>query len=108
MHIVVYTLWCWHTLENVCENAITCAHVGLHIVVLAHFVGVLMVERGWVSLSLPPSLRGGIRRFLRKRSAYFSIAPVGSLEKSQECVSLRNTHWMLDTEAPDVVSMRPV
>ena len=38
---------------------------------------------------------------LRKCNAYFSIVPVGSLEKLQECFSLRNTHRTQCTEAPN-------
>jgi len=38
----------------------------------------------------------------------FSIVPVGNLEKSWECFSLRNTHRTLATKAPDAASERPV
>ena len=43
-----------------------------------------------------------------KMKCIFSIAPVGNLEKSRECSSLRNTHWTLDVEAPDAEVVRPV
>ena len=38
----------------------------------------------------------------------FSIALVGTLEKSQECSSLRNTHRTLVVEAPDAETVRSV
>ena len=43
-----------------------------------------------------------------KMKCLFSIAPVGNLEKSWECFSLRNTHRTLAAEAPNAVSVRPV
>jgi hypothetical protein len=36
-----------------------------------------------------------------KIKCIFSIAPVGNLEKSQECFSVGNTHRTLCAEAPD-------
>jgi len=36
-----------------------------------------------------------------KNKCIFSIAPVGNLEKSQECFSPRNTHRTQGAEAPD-------
>ena len=36
-----------------------------------------------------------------KNKCIFSIAPVGSLEKSRECFSVGNTHRTLCAEAPD-------
>ena len=43
-----------------------------------------------------------------KMKCISSIAPVGKLEKSRECFSLRNTHRTLATEAPDAEFVRPV
>ena len=43
-----------------------------------------------------------------KIKCIFSIAPVGNLEKSQECSSVRNTHRTLAVEAPDAEVVRPV
>jgi len=43
-----------------------------------------------------------------KMKCIFSIAPVGNLEKSRECFSLRNTHRTLVVEAPDAEAVRPV
>jgi hypothetical protein len=43
-----------------------------------------------------------------KMKCMFSIAPVGNLEKSRECSSLRNTHRTLAVEAPDAEAVRPV
>jgi len=37
----------------------------------------------------------------------FSITPVGNLEKSWKCFSLRNTHRTLSAEAPDAGPERP-
>jgi len=59
--------------------------------------GVPRVERR-VGSSLPPAeLARRDSALLRKLSAVFSIAPVGSLEKSRECFS----HRTLCMEAPD-------
>jgi len=43
-----------------------------------------------------------------KMKCISSIAPVGKLEKSRECFSLRNTHRTLASGAPDAESERPV
>ena len=43
-----------------------------------------------------------------KMKCMFSIAPVGNLEKSRECSSLRNTHRTLAVEASDAEAMHPV
>ena len=43
-----------------------------------------------------------------KMKCIFSIAPVGILEKSWECYSLRNTHRTLAVEAPNAEALRPV
>ena len=75
VHLLVYTLWCWHTLR-----------------------------RRW---SLKGRERMGSALF-EKMKCIFSIAPVGNLEKSRECFSLRNTHRTLASEAPDAKSERPV
>jgi len=45
---------------------------------------------------------------LEKMKCIFSIAPVGNLEKSRECFSLRNTHQTLVHLAPGTVPVRPV
>jgi len=75
VHLLVHTLWCWHTLR-----------------------------KRW---SLKSRERMGSALF-KKMKCIFSIAPVGNLEKSRECSSLRNTHWTLAVEAPDVEALRPV
>ena len=62
VHLLVHTLWCWHTLR-----------------------------RRW---SLKSRERMGSALF-EKMKCIFSIAPVGKLEKSRECFSLRNTHRTL-------------
>jgi len=49
-----------------------------------------MVERVWAGFGA-----------FEKMKCIFSIALVGSLEKSQECFSLRNIHQTQCTEAPD-------
>ena len=36
------------------------------------------------------------------------MTPVGNLEKSRKCISLRNTHRTLASGAPDAESERPV
>jgi len=73
VHLLVYTLWCWHTLR-----------------------------RRW-------SLKGREVRWdsalFEKMKSTFSIAPVGKLEKSWECFSLRNTYRTLATEAPNAESV---
>ena len=78
--MVVYTWWCWHIYKG---------------------GGVPRVERG-VGSSLPPAelARRDLALF-EKMKCIFSIAPVGNLEKSRECFSLRNTHRTLCAEAPD-------
>jgi len=43
-----------------------------------------------------------------KIKCIFSIAPVGNLEKSWKCFSLRNTHRTLVLAAPDAGLERPV
>jgi len=43
-----------------------------------------------------------------KIKCIFSIAPVGNLEKSRECSSLRNTHRTLVVVAPDAGPERQV
>ena len=63
VHLLVHTLWCWHTWDSA---------------------------------------------LFEKMKCIFSIAPVGKLEKSWECFSLRNTHRTLVTEAPDAMFVRPV
>ena len=71
---------------------------------LAHFtkeVVFLGLREVWVSLS------AGFGAF-EKMKCIFSIAPVGNLEKSRECFSLRNTHRTLASGALDAESERPV
>jgi len=80
LHMVVYTWWCWHIYKG---------------------GGVPRIERG-VGFSLL-----GFGAF-EKIKCIFSIAPVGSLEKSRECFSLRNTHRTLVLAAPDAGPERPV
>ena len=71
VHMLVYTLWCWHTLE-----------------------------RRW-SLNVDSAL-------FKKMKCISSIAPVGKLDKSRECFSLKNTHRTLTSRAPDAESEHPV
>jgi len=59
--------------------------------------------------SLPPAeLARRDSVLFEKMKCIFSIVPVGSLEKSWECSSLRNTHRTLAVEAPDAEAVRPV
>ena len=51
--------------------------------------------------------RGGRVPF-EKNKCIFSIALVESLEKSEECFSLRNTHRTLVLVAPDTGPKRPM
>jgi len=66
VHMLVHTLWCWHTLrrrlrlEGLREDWVS-----------AHFV---------------------VSALFEKMKCIFSIAPVENLEKSQECFLLRNTY----------------
>ena len=55
------------------------------------------MRRRW---SLKGRERMGFGAF-EKMKCIFSIAPVGSLEKSRECFLLTNTHRTQCTEAPD-------
>ena len=87
MHLLVHTLWCWHTLGRRWS----------------------LKGRERMGSSLPPAeLAKRDSALFEKMKCLFSIAPVGKLEKSWEYFSLRNTQRTLATEAPDVVSMRPV
>jgi len=74
VHMLVYTLWCWHTLRKMWS----------------------LKGRERMGSSLPPVelARRGSALF-EKIKCIFSIAPVGKLEKSRECFSLRNTHRTL-------------
>jgi len=68
VHMLVYTLWCWHTLRRRWSLKGT--------------------ER--MSSSLPPAeLARRDSALFEKMKCIFSIAPVGNLEKSWECFSLR-------------------
>jgi len=83
VHMLVYTLWCWHSLR-----------------------------RRW-SLKgrerMGSKLGGmGNSALFEKMKCIFSIAPMGNSEKSREFFSQRNTHRTLATEAPDAEAMRLV
>ena len=83
MHLMVYTLWCWHTLRR------------------------RLRLKGREGFGFPsPSNRACEAGFdaFEKMKCIFSITLVGNLEKSRECFLLRNTHWTLAVEAPDAVS----
>ena len=59
--------------------------------------------------SLPPAeLASRDSALFEKMKCLFSIAPVGTLEKSRECSSQRNTHRTLAFEAPDAEAERLV
>jgi len=59
--------------------------------------------------SLPPAeLARRDSALFEKMKCIFSIVPVGNLEKSRKCFSLRNTHRTLASGAPDAESERPV
>jgi len=65
----------------------------------------------WHTLRRRWSLKGKERMGLAlfdKMKCIFSIAPVGTLDKSRECFSLRNTHRTLASGAPDAESERLV
>ena len=68
VHLLVHTLWCWHTLRRRWS-----------------FKG-----RERMGSSLPPAelVRRDSAPF-EKIKCIFSIAPVGNLEKSRECFSMR-------------------
>ena len=67
VHMLVYTLWCWHTLRRRWS----------------------LKARERMGSSLPPA------ELFEKMKCIFSIAPVGKLEKSRECFSLWNTYRTL-------------
>ena len=68
-----------------------------------------MKGRERMGSSLPPTeLARRDSALFEKMKCIFSIASVGSLEKSWECSSLRNTLRTLTVEAPDVEATRPV
>jgi len=75
VHMLVYTLWCWHTLR-----------------------------RRW-SLLGREMMDSAL---FEKVKCISSLAPLGKLDKSRECFSLRNTHRTLASGAPDTESERPV
>ena len=71
MHMLVYTLWCWHTLRRRWS----------------------LKGRERMGSSLPPAeLARRDSALFKKMKCIFSIAPVGKLEKSRECFSLTG-HW---------------
>jgi len=67
VHLLVYTLWCWHTLRRRWS--------------------LKSRERMGSSLPLVELARRDSALF-EKMKCIFSIAPVGKLEKSRECFSL--------------------
>jgi len=68
VHMLVYTLWCWHTLRRRWS----------------------LMGRERMGSSLPPAeLARRDLALLEKMKCIFSIAPVGNLEKSRECFLLR-------------------
>ena len=68
VHLLVHTLWCWHTLRR-----------------RSSFKG-----RERMGSSLPPAeLARRDSTLFKKMKCIFSFAPVGNLEKSLECFSLR-------------------
>ena len=74
VHLLVHTLWCWHTLRRRWS----------------------LEGRERMGSSLPPTeLARQDSALFEKMKCIFSIAPVGNLEKSRECFSLRNTHRTL-------------
>ena len=87
VHLLVHTLWCWHTLRRRWS----------------------LKGRERMGSSLPPAeLARRDSALFEKMKCIFSIAPVGNLEKSRECSSQRNTHRTLAVEAPDAEAVRPV
>ena len=85
--MLVYTLWCWHTLRRRWS----------------------LKGRERMGSSLPPAeLARRDSALFEKMKCIFSIAPVGNLEKSRECFSLRKHSPDAGSEAPDAVSERPV
>ena len=52
--------------------------------------------------------RMGFSTLFEKMKCVFSIAPVGNLEKSRECFSLRNSHRTLASGAPNAESEHPL
>ena len=59
------------------------------------------------SIGLGSSSSAGFGAF-EKIKCIFSIAPIGSLEKSRECFHRKNTHRVLASEASDNEPARPV
>ena len=88
VHMLVYTLWCWHTLRRELK-----------------FEG--LREDGFLS----PSRRAceaGFGAFRENEVHIFLFAPVGNLEKSRECFLTEKHSPDAGLEAPDAVSERPV
>ena len=71
MHMVVYTCWCWHIYKG---------------------GGVPRVER---SVGFSSQRENVFENAFEKIECIFFVAPVGNLEKSRECILLRNTHQTL-------------
>jgi len=87
VHMLVYTLWCGHTLRRRWS----------------------LKGRKRMGSSLPPAeLARQDSALFEKMKCIFSITLVVTLEKSHECSSLRNTHHMLALEAPDAEVVCPV
>jgi len=85
VHMLVHTLWCWHTLRRRWS----------------------LKGRERMGSSLPPvELTRWDSVLFEKMKCIFSIAPVANLEKSRKCFSLRNTHRTLAAEAPDAEPTR--
>jgi len=82
VHMLVYTMWCWHTLRKRWS----------------------LKGRERMGSSLPRE--NGVH--IEKMKCISSIAPVEKLDKSRECFSLRNTNRTLASGAPDAESERPV
>jgi len=87
VHLLAHTWWCWHTLRRRWS----------------------LKGREGLGSSLPSAeLARRDSALFEKMKSIFSIAPMGNLEKSRECFSLRNTHRTLVAEAPDAMSVRLV
>ena len=68
VHLLVHNLWCWHTLRRRWS----------------------LKGRERMGSSVPPAeLARRDSALFEKMKYIFSIAPVGNLEKSRECFSLR-------------------
>ena len=100
VHMLVYILWCWHTLRRVLKFE------GLR------EDGFLSPSRraceaGFVAFEKNKCIRRDSALF-EKMKCIFSIAPEGNLVKSRECFSLRKHSPDAGSEAPDAVYERQV